>query len=35
LDEMHEAVTMDSYEEGVYLLGDRRPSDAKDVGGAL
>jgi 3,4-dihydroxy 2-butanone 4-phosphate synthase/GTP cyclohydrolase II len=36
LDEIHEAVTMDSYEEGVYLLGDRRPNPSDlDLGGAL
>ena len=34
LDEYHEAVTMDSYEEGVYLLGDRTPPE-RDLGGAL
>ena len=34
LDDYHEATTMDSYDEGVYLLGDRRPSDV-DLGGAL
>jgi 3,4-dihydroxy 2-butanone 4-phosphate synthase / GTP cyclohydrolase II len=34
LDEYAEAVTMDSYDEGVYLLGER-PSSEHDLGGAL
>jgi 3,4-dihydroxy 2-butanone 4-phosphate synthase/GTP cyclohydrolase II len=34
LDDFHEAATMDNYQEGVYLLGDRRPTDL-DLGGAL
>ncbi len=32
LDDYHEATTMADYDEGVYLLGDRRPTD---LGGAL
>jgi 3,4-dihydroxy 2-butanone 4-phosphate synthase / GTP cyclohydrolase II len=34
LDDYHEATTMADYDEGVYLLGDRRPTD-RDLGGAL
>jgi 3,4-dihydroxy 2-butanone 4-phosphate synthase / GTP cyclohydrolase II len=34
LDDFHEATTMDNYQEGVYLLGDRRPTNL-DLGGAL
>jgi 3,4-dihydroxy 2-butanone 4-phosphate synthase/GTP cyclohydrolase II len=34
LEDYDESANMDSYDEGVYLLGDRRPSE-RDLGGAL